>query len=378
MAKKKGNGEGSISRHKSGLYMARYTVQTSAGPKRRTIYGKTRREVDEKLTKAKANRDAGLLFDAQNQTVSEYLNRWLENSVKGNVRPRTLQSYRLHVRLYINPALGRKKLKNLSPDHLQTFYSVQLDAGLAPSTVRYAHAVLHRALKQALRWGLVPRNVADAVDPPKVERAEVQPLTPGQVKTLLSSARGDRLEALYILALHTGLRQGELLGLRWDGVEFGTGKLRVIRQLQRMRDGSGLVFSPLKGAKSRRTIRLTATALEALHHHHARQVQEKLKCGPLYQDVNLVFCTEVGTPLDASNVVSRSFKPLLRRSGLPDIRFHDLRHTCATLLLSQGVNPKVAQERLGHATISQTMDVYSHVMPDMQDQASLALEQALS
>jgi integrase len=324
-----------------------------------------------------AERDGGLIFDTGNLTVGEYLNRWLETSVKGNVRPRTLDSYRMHVRLHIMPSLGRVKLKALSPAHVQGLYRAKLDSGLAPSTVRYTHAVLNRALKQATKWGLVPRNAAEAADPPKLERVEMKTLTPIEVKTLLSAARGERLEALYVLAVYTGLRIGELLGLRWGDVDFDAGKMRVVRQLQRMRSGGGLVFSPTK-TSNRRTIRLTGTAVEALRRHRARQAEEKLGTGGLYQDQDLVFATGIGTPLDASNVMYRGFKPLLKRAGLRDIRFHDLRHTCATLMLSQGVNPKIVQELLGHATFSQTMDTYSHVMPDMQDKAAAALESALS
>jgi integrase len=212
-----------------------------------------------------------------------------------------------------------------------------------------------------------------------VVRKEVRALSPVETRALLFAAHVERLEALYVLAVHTGLRQGELLGLRWEDANLETGKLRVVRQVQRMRDGGGLVFAPLKNAKSRRTIAITASAVEALRRQRARQAEEKLRAGGLYRDGGLMFATESGTPLDAQNVVNRSFKPLLERAGLPrTVRFHDLRHTSATLLLSQGVNPKIAQERLGHANISMTMDTYSHVMPDMQEQAAAAMDAALS
>jgi integrase len=379
MVTRRGNSEGSIYRRKDGRWVGQYTTHTADGPKLQYLYGKTRQAVAAKLTKAMAERDAGLTFDIGNLTVGEYLPRWLEDSVKSNVRPRTLDNYRMHVRHHIVPALGRIKLKALSPAHVQGFYRSKLDAGLTPSTVRYMHAILHRALKQALRWGLVSRNVTEAVDPPKPQYKEVNALSPTEVKTLLSMAQGERLEALYIVAVHTGLRRGELLGLRWDDVDFEAGKLRVTRQLQMMRDGSGLVFSPLKNAKKgRRTIRLTATAVEALRSHRARQAEEKLKAGSLYGDQGLIFATGIGTPLNASNMMYRSFKPLLKRAGLPPIRFHDLRHTAATLLLSKGVHPKFVQELLGHATISQTMDTYSHVLPGMGDQTAAAMESALS
>jgi len=270
------------------------------------------------------------------------------------------------------------KLHSLSPAHVQGLYRSKLDAGLKPSSVRSIHAVLHRALKQAVRWGLVPRNVTEAVDIPKLMPEEINALSPEETRRFLAASRGDRLEALYVVAIHCGARRGELLGLRWSDVDLDAGTLRINRQLQRMHDGSGLMFSEPKNKKARRTIRLTNAASEALRGHRKRQAEEKLRMGTLYQDQGLVFATEIGTPLEPSNIDNRSFKPLLSKAGLRSIRFHDLRHTCATLMLSQGVNPKIAQERLGHGTIAQTMDTYSHVLPDMQDQAVAALETALS
>src|SRR5215217_308213 len=217
---KRGNSEGGISRRKDGLYMARYTVQTATGAKRKTLYGKTRREVDEKLTKAKVDRDGGLVFDADNLKLGEYLERWLADSVRDTVRPTTFERYEQIVRLHICPVLGNTKLKNLTPAHLRGLYREKLDAGLSPRTVKYVHVTLHKALKQAVMDGLIPRNATDAVKPPQVRREEMRPLAPEQVKILFEAARGDRLEALYVLAVTTGLRQGELLGLKWEDVDL--------------------------------------------------------------------------------------------------------------------------------------------------------------
>ncbi len=378
MSRKRGNGEGSITRRKGGGWMAQYTLYTAEGRKRKTLYGKTRAEVAAKLAKALSNREDGLTFDAENVTVGEYLDRWLKDSVEGNVGPRTLSNYQLQVQQHIRPALGRIKLKVLSPAHVQGLYRSKLDSGLAPSSVRYIHAVLHRALKQALRWGLVPRNASESVDLPKLGNEEVEVLLPEEVRTFLDAASEDRLEALYIVAVTVGLRRGELLGLRWTDLELeGEPKLRVGRQLQRMRDGSGRRFVAPKGGKGR-TIRLPARTVEALKTHRARQAEQKLKAGPLYQNGNLVFASEVGTPREPSNIDRRSFKPLLKKVGLPNIRFHDLRHTCATVLLSQGVNPKFVQELLGHADIKLTLGTYSHFLPSMGDQTAAAMESALS
>ncbi len=377
MTKRRGNGEGTVYKRKDGRWEGRYTVQTPSGPKRRTLYGRTRQEAAARLTKALAAADGTLVFDDEDLTVGEYLKRWINDSVRGDVGHRTYHSYLYHVENHISPALGRTKLKNLSPMQIQALYRSKLDGGYAPSTVRYTHAVLRRALKQALRWGLVPRNAAEAVDPPKVRREEVMALSPDQIRTLLRAASGERFEALYVLAVYSGLRQGELLALRWSDVDLASGKLRVSRQLQRTRDRRGLVFTQLKNGKMRRTIRVGGAAVEALRAHRARQAEEKLKAGPHYRDEDLIFATYAGTPLNASNVAYRSLKPLLERAGLPPVRFHDLRHACATLLLSAAVPPKVVQERLGHANIAMTMDVYSHVMPDLQESAAAALEAAL-
>ncbi len=374
---KRANGEGSITRYKDGRWCGRYTIHTADGPKRKAVYGKTRAEVRIKLTKAMADRDSGLVFDAKNQTLGEYLGRWLEDNVKGNVGQRTFANYRSQVKEHIIPALGRVKLIALTAAHVQSFYRSKMDSGLSPASVRYIHAVLHRALKQAVRWSLVPRNAAEAVDLPKLRRKEVSVLSPEEAKRFLETARGDRFEALYVLAITSGLRQGELLGLKWSDVDLEKGILQIRRQLQRMRDGSGLAFLPTKNSKGR-TIRLGPLATEALASHWERQAAEKLVLGEVHEYKDLVFVTTIGTPVDAQNIVNRSFKPLLREAGLPNnIRFHDLRHTCATLMLSQGVNPKVAQERLGHADISMTMNTYSHVLSDMQTEAATAIEEAL-
>ncbi len=374
---KRGNGEGSITRRKDGLYMARYTVQTATGTKRKTLYGKTRGEVSEKLTKAMANRDGGLVFDADNLKVGEYLERWLNDSVRGSVKPVTFESYKQLMRVHVVPALGRIKLEKLSPAHLQGFYRQKLDAGLSPRTVQYLHVVLHRALKQALRWGLVPRNVSEAVDPPRVHREEISPLSPVQARALLEAARGDRLEALYVLAVHCGLRQGELLGLKWEDVDLEGGTLQVRRTLTGSKDGLP-VFTAPKTAKSRRSVRLTETALEGLRRHLERQLGEIDRAGSLWRENGLIFATEAGTPLNRQNLGRRSFKPLLKRAGLPEkTRFHDLRHTCATLLLVKGIHPKVVQELLGHSNIAITLDTYSHVLPGMGDEAAGAMENAL-
>jgi integrase len=375
---KRGNGEGSITRRKDGLYMARYTVEMPDGSrKRKTIYGKEREEVADKLIEALSNRNKGLVFDADNLKLGEYLGRWLTDSVRDTVRPTTFERYEQVVRLHIRPVLGKVKLKNLTAAHVRGLYRQKLDAGLSPRSVQYVHVTLHKALKQAVADGLIPRNVTEAVKPPQVRREEMRPLTAEQVKVLFeTAAKGDRLEALYVLAVTAGLRQGELLGLKWDDVDMEAGTLQVRRTLTTAKGGPVLSAPKTKG--SRRTVKLAPTALEALRTHLERQLEEIDSVGDLWRENGLIFASEAGEPLRRQYVTARRFKPLLRRAGLPQIRFHDLRHTCATLLLSENVNPKVVSEMLGHASIAITLDTYSHVLPSMQESAAKAMEDALS
>jgi integrase len=375
VAKKRGNGEGSITRRKDGLYMARYTVETATGTKRKTLYGKTRRAVDEKLTKAKADRNRGLVFDADNLTLGNYLERWIHDSVRNTVRQRTWERYEQIVRVHLKPALGRVKLKNITPTHARALYREKLDTGLAPRTVNYIHTTLSKALNDAVSDGLIPRNPTSGVKAPKPVKKEIHPLSPEQVKAFLEAARGDRFEGAYVVALHCGLREGEILGLKWSDVDLNAEILQVRRTLSEARAGQR--FEPPKNGKGR-NVRLTPQAVKALRTHLGRQLEEIERSGDLYRDQGLVFPSRVGTPMNAKNLTARSFKPLLKRAGLPDIRFHDLRHTLATLMLQNGEHPKVVQEMLGHATIAITMDTYSHVLPNMQRSAVERLGELLS
>jgi integrase len=363
-----------ITRRKDGLYMGRYTVQTPDGPKRKTIYGKRYRDVEKQLNEARANADQGLIFDAGKLTTADYLDRWLADSVKDTVRTRTYERYESLVRVHISPALGRVKLKNVTPAHIRGLYREKLEAGLAPRTVQYIHRTLSKALKQAVMDGMIPRNAAAAVQPPQARKEEIQPLSREQVWVFLDTVSGDRLEALYVVAISAGLRQGELLGLKWEDLDLDAGILQVRRTLSETRDGR--VFEPPKSGKGRR-IRLTKRAVAALRSHRARQAEEKLRLGTLWQENGLVFASEAGTPIGGRNLI-RHYKIRLERAGLgKKFRFHDLRHTCATLLLRQGVHVKFVQELLGHGDVALTLNVYSHVLPDMGDAAAGAMDDAL-
>jgi len=233
---------------------------------------------------------------------------------------------------------------------------------------------LNKALKQAVADGLIPRNAASSVKPPKPQKKEVRPLNREQVQALFDVVSGERLEPLYVLAITAGLREGELLGLKWEDLDLEAGTLQVRRSLSEAR--SGRSFEAPKSGKGR-SIRLTQRAVSALRKHRKRQLEERMKLAGLWQEHGLVFPSQVGMPIEGRNL-NRSFKRHLDRAGLPrSFRFHDLRHTCATLLFKQGANPKFVQELLGHGDVSLTLNVYSHVLPDMGDQAAVAMEAAL-
>ncbi len=376
MAKKRGNGEGSIYQRKDGRWVGQYLVYTAKGPKYRYIYGKTRQAVAEKLTKAMADRDGGLVYEAGNLTIGAYLDQWLNNSVRDSVRQRTWERYEQIVRVHLKPTLGRIKLKGLTPTQIRSLYREKLDSSLAPRTVQYIHTTLHKALKDAVTDGLIPRNSASVVKAPRPQKKEIRPLSLDQVRAFLEAMRGDRFEALYVLAVTTGLREGELLGLKWDDLDLEAGTMQVRRTLSETK--SGRIFEAPKNGKGR-SVNLTVQAVEALKRHRKTQLEEWMRLAGLWEDHGLVFPNRVGKPMNAKNLTARSFKPLLKRTGLPkDVTFHGLRHTCATVLFGKRVHPKLVQELLGHATISITLDTYSHVLPNMQGEAVAAMQKALS
>jgi integrase len=309
-------------------------------------------------------------------TVGEYLDRWLNDSDRGSVRTSTYERHEQIVRLHFKPAFGRAKLSKLTPAHVQGLNRDKLDAGLSPATVQKNHTVLHKALNQALKWNMIPRNAADAVKAPRPAPEEMCPPSPDEARKLIEAACGDRLEALYILAVHTGMRQGEPLGLKWEDVGLNEGVIRIRRTL--VRSGGRVALGEPKTKGSRRTIYLTDAAVEALRSHLERQLEEIERLGDLYRDHGLVFTSGVGTLFNPSNLRRRSFVPLLQRAGLPQIRFHDLRHTCATLLPSRNVHPKYVQELLGHATVAITLDTYSHMIPGMGNHTARAMEDVFS
>jgi integrase len=304
------------------------------------------------------------------------LENWLSDTAQPSVRPSTFKGYDGKIRTHILPALGNVRLVKLTPQYLEAFLNQKRAAGLSPQTVRHLRAILRAALSDALRWGIVPRNVATLVDGPRVPHHDVQPLAPSEAQTLLEAVRTHRLGALFSVALSVGLRQGEALGLRWEDVDLEGGTLTVRKTLQRIA-GEFVLLEP-KTARSRRTIALPSVAVRALRTHRARQMEERLMAGSMWEDEwDLVFTTATGRPLHGTNV-TRAFQQLLASAGLRRQRFHDLRHSCASLLLAQGVHPRVVMETLGHSQIALTMNIYSHVLPELQREAAARMDELLA
>jgi len=365
---RRGQKEGSIYKRQDGRWTATISLGYRNGRRwRKSFYGKTRDEVQRKLTPALRDAQLGITPPPERQTLAQFLENWLETAVKPSVRPLTYERYEQLVRLYIKPALGHERLTKLSPQAVQAFLNKQCAAGLSARTVQYMHATLRRALGQALKWGHVQRNVATLVDAPRVERREVAPLTVGEARKLLNQVESDRIGALYSVALAVGLRKGEALGLRWEDVDLEAGTVRIVAALQRV--GGRLQLVEPKSKRSRRTVSVPNSVLESLRRHRTRQLEERVFAGAKWQEHGLVFTTTIGTPIDPRNV-TRHFRSVIRKAGLPAKRFHDLRHTCASLLLAQNVHARVVMEMLGHSQIQLTLDTYSHVVPSLQRDAA--------
>lgn len=408
--------------------MARLDLGWRDGRRRRkTVYGRTRREVADKLTALLNRAKAEDVPTDERQTVRQFTRRWLVDVAKPRVRPRTWVTYEAAVTHHIDPLLGSKQIAKLAPRHVQEWLGSLEARGVSASRRRYARVVLRAALSTAIRWRLVSVNAAALVDPPRAVRREIRPLHPDQAKRLLKAAEGRHpLQAFVTVALSCGLRVGEALGLRWADVDLEAGTLAVrqaiqrsggdpvarrellaerarlraeLRQLgverqdtpeaQRLHDALRNVRNRLaaiktslnsvepKSARSRRMIALAAVTVSALKRHRRQQLKSRLAAGRNWRNAGLVFTTGIGTPFEPSNL-TKAFKTLLADAGLPSIRLHDLRHTAATLLLMQGVSPRVVMETLGHSQISLTMNTYSHVLPELQRDAAEKMNAVLS
>jgi integrase len=341
--------------------------------RQKRVTARTRKEIEQKVAELLAAGDKGFT-DAKNLTVADYLAGWLE-TIAASVKPSTLRRYRDLTRLHIVPVIGGLKVGRLTPGDVQRLYANRLQT-LSPTSVRHLHSLLHRALDDAVKWGLVVRNVCDVVTPPRRAHVEMRVWSAEDARRVLAAAEGDDLAALWHLALATGMRRGELLGLKWSDVNLEAATVSVRRTLSRGQTSRLEEFEP-KTQAGRRRISLPASTVEALRQHRVLQLQHRLRLGDACHDHDYVFPNPFGEALHP-NTLQRAFRALIARAGVPVIRLHDLRHTAATLLLAQGVHPKIVQERLGHTDIAMTLDRYSHVTPDMQGVAADAMEAVLS
>ena len=378
------NGEGGVRQRPSGRWEARVAIVDAAGRlHRRSVTAETEREAKRRLRELIAQYEAGITAPDARETMARFLTSWLEG-VKPTLRPRSWDRYEEHVRLHLIPTVGRIPLARLSPMDVQRANSDLLKTGLAPATVCRAHATLRAALKQALRWQLIPSNPASLVTPPRVEHREMAAMDPDQTRHFLNAARGTPLEALWVLAVTTGLRQGELLALQWAEVDLDGASVRVTGTLTRINvevasaghPKTHRVTAPPKSARSRRRVEVGTLAVDALREHRRRQVEQRLHAGTLWVDRDLVFSGATGGHLHPDQL-NRELRSLLTTAGLPTIRFHDLRHTAASLLLGRDVNPKKVSEMLGHSTVAITLDTYSHVLPTMHREAAQVMDDLL-
>lgn len=304
---------------------------------------------------------------AGKETLHSFLTRWLEDTAKPRLRPRTYAGYAQHVQGNLDPLLGHIQLDELTPQHVQQLMAAKTAEGLAPRTIGYMRAVLRAALNNAQRWGLISRNVATLVDLPRGSRREATTFSSAEARTFVTAAKKNPIGHVFTVGLAVGLRLGEVLALGWEDVDLKAKTLRVRRALQRQKDG--VHFVDPKTDRSRRTISLPDFVVVALQRQKVAQKKARLAAGSNWVESGLVFVTTIGTALDERNV-RREFKAILESANLPTIRVHDLRHTCASLLLVQGVHPRVVMETLGHSQISITMDTYSHVMPALGAEAA--------
>lgn len=380
-ARRRGQGEGSVyQRTSDGRWVGTVHLGWEDGKrKRRTVYGRTQGDVVAELQRIRANIAAGLPVPAARLTVGQYLHEWSEQVLPGTVSQPTEDTYRLNIRLYIAPAIGRVRLGKLTPAHVTDMLRTMEARGFAPETQRLARSVLRRALRRAQQEGIIGVNVAAIADGVRVPRAEGRTLTAEQARTLLARARDNRLEAAYVLSLALGLRRGEVLGLAWSdlALDAEAPTLSVRRQLRRGRKDQGLVLAEVKTAGSRRTLHLPRPVVDVLRAHRRRQAGERLARGEAWRDdEGLVFTTPLGTPVEPRNY-GRWFSQLAEDAGLGHWSTHELRHSCASLLLAMGVPLEVVSETLGHSSIRVTKDRYGHLLAPARAAAAEAMGRAL-
>jgi len=380
---------GSI-RQRQGAKGVSYEVHVAIGVdpvtgkrKQETATFKTKREAEKALALMLVEIDRGGVPDASKTTIGKYFTDWLASYAKPNTRPTTYKSYEIYTNTHLIPALGSILLTKLQPTHLSALYTRKLngerkdgkEGGLSPRTVRYLHSIVREALQHAFRLGMVLRNVADMVQPPRAVRPPVKVWNAEEASRFLNVAEGAAYSPLWRVLIATGMRRGEALGLRWSDLDWQRSVLQV---RQTLIDVQGqLSFGEPKTKSGRRTIALDPITLAVLKEHRLRQVERRLQLGDLWHNLDLVFTAENGNWLHPRNV-ARTYAALVAKVDVPYIPLHGLRHTSATLLLQKNIHPKIVSERLGHASIGITLDTYSHVLPTMQQEAADAIAAALT
>lgn len=340
----------------------------------------SKKDAERELTRLLNEINIGTYVEPSRMRFRDYLNQWLRDYAKPRVSAKTYERYTQLVR-DVSETLGDHTLASLRPLQIQAFYAEKLESGrkdgkggLSPQTVLHYHRLLHKALDQAVKWQLLARNPAEAVEPPRPPRTHMRALDETETAELLSKLYGSRLYMPVLLAVTTGMRRGELLALRWEDLDLNSGRAVVSRSLEQTK--KGLHFKSPKTDRSRRTVVLPGVTLDTLRVFRVEQSKERLAIGPAYQDNNLICARPDGTPWPPDQL-STAFAALVRRSGMVHFRFHDLRHSHATQLLKQGIHPKIVSERLGHSNIGITLDTYSHVLPGMQEDAVIGLDASL-
>lgn len=378
-AHKNAHGAGTIRKRPDGRWEGRCTIgfnEATGKQVQKSVYGKTQKEVREKMSKIIAEVDEGTYAEPTKLTVGMWLDEWLDTYVQHAVKPYTVDSYRSICKNHIKPRLGQTKLSKLTAPKVQSFYNELLtDSGLSAKTVKNVHGILHRALNQAMRVGFIKTNVAALCDPPKHQRQEVKPLEQDDVSALLKAIQGHDFELIYKVTLFTGLRQGEVLGLTWDAVDLDKRTIYVNKQLTKTtKTGGGkYILSPTKNSRGR-NIYIAPYVCELLREQKNRQQRMKARAGDEWNNEwNLVFTNEFGKHL-THGTAYKHFKAIAKQIGLPDARFHDLRHSYAVISLESGDSIKTVQENLGHATSSFTLDVYGHVSQRMREQSADRME----
>ena len=378
MAGRRANGSGTIGRLSDGRWQGRYTAREDDGrPLRRAVYGRTKREAEDRLIDALRDRNhqAIMYTRGRGPTLASYLEGWLTGAAV-RCRPRTVERYRGLLRQHVIPALGTVPLARLEVRQVNALLAAQLADGHAPRSVHHLRAVLRAALSAAVREGVLTRNVATLADPPRVPEREPTILTGSQARRLIAATATERDGPLWVLALATGARQGELLGLHWGDFDPELGELRIARTLQRVR--GAWVFGEPKTSRSRRTLLLPPVAIAALAQQRAQQLTERLAAGADWQDTDgLIFTTATGSPREGTHV-TKVFQRTCVALGLPRIRFHDLRHTTATVLAAAGIPVRDVQDQLGHSTALTTLRTYVHAVPGAQRAVANTLDGILT